>query len=290
VGTGDEAEGWSPWWPAPAKLNLMLRIIGRRSDGYHLLQTVFQFIDCADRLRFRTRRDGRVRRVRPVPGLPEDADLVVRAARLLQQDMGCPLGVDIELDKRLPMGAGLGGGSSDAATTLAALSCLWGLGLTTNRLSQLGLSLGADVPVFLYGRAAWAEGVGERLSPLALPEPWYLVMIPPVAVSTAAVFADAQLTRNSPRITIADFLAGAQGNDCLSVVRRLHPVVAEAIDWLADRADARLTGTGGAVFAGFDGPGAARRLLSELPARWPGLVARGLNQSPLLGMREGLAP
>ncbi len=160
----DAADGWGEWWPAPAKVNLMLRIVGRRSDGYHLLQTVFQFIDCADRLRFRPRRDGRVRRARAVPGLAEDSDLVVRAARLLQQDGACPLGVDIDLDKRLPMGAGLGGGSSDAATTLSALNRLWGLSRSVGRLAVLGLSLGADVPVFLHGRAAWAEGVGERLS------------------------------------------------------------------------------------------------------------------------------
>ncbi len=284
---GAPTEVGDRWWPAPAKLNLMLRIVGRRADGYHLLQTVFQFVDCADRLSFSVRRDGGVGRVRPLAGVAEEDDLVVRAARLLQQHTGCPLGVDIDLDKRLPMGAGLGGGSSDAATTLAVLNRLWGTGVSDDRLASLGLVLGADVPIFLFGRAAWAEGVGEDLKPMALPEPWYLVVIPPDEVSTGAVFADPELTRDSPPLRISDFLAGAGGNDCLAVVRRRHPAVGEAMDWLGGHAKARLTGTGGAVFAAFDVPDAARGLLAQLPTKWRGFLARGLNRSPLLAMLQG---
>ena len=270
-------------WPAPAKLNLMLRVVGRREDGYHLLQTVFQFLDVADRLQFHVRPDGQVRRISPLSGVPEEQDLVVRAARLLQQESGVTLGADIHLEKQLPMGGGLGGGSSDAATTLVALNQLWNLGFDEDRLAALGLGLGADVPVFVRGYAAWAEGVGEELVPIDVPEPWYLVIVPPCHVSTVDVFTDPELTRDSPRITIPDFLAGRSENDCMAVVSRRYPEVAEAMEWLSQYAEPRLTGTGACVFAAFEDETSARQVWQQLPGHFQGLVARGLNRSPLLG-------
>jgi 4-diphosphocytidyl-2-C-methyl-D-erythritol kinase len=278
-------------WLAPAKLNLMLKILGRRADGYHLLQSVFQFIDRCDRLFFEPRADGRILRGRGAPGVPAEQDLVVRAAVALKAQTGCTAGVDIEVDKVLPMGGGLGGGSSNAATTLLALNRLWDLDLDVGRLAGIGLSLGADVPVFVRGQAAWAEGVGERLTPVALAEPWYLVLTPSTAVSTAAVFSDPQLTRNSRRITMADFVAGDHTNDCVSVVLERYPAVAEAYDWLnrsvAHRSDgARLTGTGGCLFAAFERADDAREIASMAPTRWSPLVARGCNRSPLFGPPE----
>jgi 4-diphosphocytidyl-2-C-methyl-D-erythritol kinase len=268
-------------WLAPAKLNLMLRVVGRRPDGYHLLQTVFQFLDHCDRLYFTPRTDGRVERLAGPADVPPEADLVVRAARALQAHGGSGIGVDIRLDKRLPMGGGLGGGSSDAATTLHALNQVWELGLDTDTLAGIGLGLGADVPVFVRGFAAWAEGVGEALVPVDLPEPWFLVLVPPCHVSTAAVFNDPELTRDSAPITIADFIAGDARNDCLSVVLQRYPTVAAAYDWLAQRTDARLTGTGGCVFAAFDSAIAASRVAATAPAAWSPFIARGCNQSPL---------
>jgi 4-diphosphocytidyl-2-C-methyl-D-erythritol kinase len=271
-------------WPAPAKLNLMLRVVGRRPDGYHLLQTVFQLLDFGDELRFAVRRDGAVRRLGGPPGVAADADLAVRAARLLQQATGCRLGADIVLLKRIPVGGGLGGGSSDAATTLHALNRLWGLGLDQDRLAALGLGLGADVPVFVRGRSAWSEGVGEVLTPLDLPPAWYAVVRPPCAVSTAAVFADPELTRNSPVTTISAFFAGSLDNDCLAVVRRRYPPVAAALDWLGRYGAARLTGTGSCVFAAFEREADARAVIAALPAGHEGFAARGLNRSPVLDL------
>ncbi len=275
-------------WPAPAKLNLFLHIIGRRADGFHLLQTVFQFLDFGDDIHFRLRDDGIIRRCSELAGVPEEADLVVRAARRLQAASACPQGADITVVKRLPMGGGLGGGSSDAATVLVALNALWGLGWSRERLAELGLALGADVPVFVRGEAAWGEGVGERLEPVHLPEPWYLVLVPPVAVPTAAVFGAPELTRDCPPITIRDFLAGKGENVCEPVVRRAFPVVAEALDWLARFAPSRMTGTGCCVFAAFASVAEARRVAAELPAGWNGFVARGCNRSPLLARLEAL--
>lgn len=275
---------WGKVWPAPAKLNLMLRIVGRRADGYHLLQTVFQFIDIADQLRFRLRDDGVISRVPVIEGVPEESDLSVRAARLLQSEAGIASGVDIELSKNLPMGAGLGGGSSDAATTLLALNQLWNIGLSTERLAELGLRLGADVPVFIRGVAAWAEGVGEHLEPVDLPAVWYLVLFPSCHVSTADIFSDPELTRDSARITIADFFAGSRENYCLPVVSKRHPEVAEAIDWLSGYGDARLTGTGAAVFAAFDSEAQAQEVLALLPEHMQGVIARGMNLSPVKDM------
>ncbi|MES9881738.1 MAG: 4-(cytidine 5'-diphospho)-2-C-methyl-D-erythritol kinase [Sedimenticola sp.] len=273
-------------WPAPAKLNLMLRVVGRRDDGYHLLQTVFQFLDRGDRLGFSLRDDGEIVRLREIPGVAASDDLVVRAARLLREYGDLGAGVDILLDKRLPMGGGLGGGSSDAATTLVALNHLWEVGLDRQQLCDLGLSLGADVPVFVQGEAAWGEGVGEQLQPLSLPEPWYLVLIPPCQVSTLEVFTDPQLTRDTPRMKIADFLAGNARNDCLDVVVKNHPEVAVALAWLGRYAEARLTGTGACVFAAFESEAEAQSLLEQLPDGYQGFVARGVNRSPLFGCLE----
>ncbi len=273
--------GGAVWWPAPAKLNLMLRIIGRRKDGYHLLQSVFQFLDYGDRLRFTPRPDRRIRRVTRVPGVEPEQDLVVRAARLLQQRSGVGFGVDIEIDKRLPMGGGLGGGSSDAATTLWVLNRQFHLGLDERELADLGLTLGADVPIFLFGRAAWAEGVGERLLPIEPGQPWYLVLVPDCQVSTAEIFGAPELTRESPRITIRDFLGGSRVNDCCPVVRARYPAVAMAMDWLGRHAQAHLTGTGGCVFAPFSSEERARAVLNLRPEGLGGFVARGLNRSPL---------
>ena len=274
-------------WPAPGKLNLFLRIVGRRHDGYHLLQTVFQFIDRADDLSFAPRGDGLIRAVHSLPGVPPEADLTVRAARLLKEVTGTPLGADIRLVKRLPMGGGVGGGSSNAATTLVALNRLWDTGLDLARLADLGLRLGADVPVFVHGQAAWAEGVGEVLRPIELDEPWYLVLVPPVHVATATVFAQPELTANSPAATITDFRKGLLGNDCEAVVRCCYPPVAEALDWLGQFAPVRLTGTGGCVFATFERLAHAQRVLAQRAKGWVGFVTRGLNHSPLLACLRG---
>jgi 4-diphosphocytidyl-2-C-methyl-D-erythritol kinase len=268
-------------WPAPAKLNLMLRVLGRRPDGYHRLQTVFQFLDHADQIRIEPRADTAVHRRSALAGVPEEADLVVRGARLLQRATGCHQGADIWVDKRLPMGGGLGGGSSDAATVLVALNAIWGTGLSPDELADLGLALGADVPVFVHGRAAWGEGVGEALTPIELSEPWYLVLVPQCPIATGAVFSDPDLTRDSAPITIADFLAGDDGNDCRAVVERRYPEVAAALEWLSGRGRARLTGTGACVFAAFADEQRARAALGEVPDRFGAFVARGCNRSPL---------
>ncbi|MCW4183606.1 MAG: 4-(cytidine 5'-diphospho)-2-C-methyl-D-erythritol kinase [Candidatus Thiodiazotropha weberae] len=268
--------------PAPAKLNLMLRIVGRREDGYHDLQTVFQFIDRQDRLDFKHRHDGRIIITNPLPEVPEQQNLCFRAAKMLQQISGSDSGVELTLHKILPMGGGLGGGSSDAATTLVALNHLWGLGLGKDQLMEIGRSLGADVPIFIHGQAAWAEGVGDKMTHIELPEPWFLVLNPACHVSTAEVFGQPDLTRNSPRIKIRAFLEGNSQNDCLTVVRRRYPEVAQAMNWLDQYADARLTGTGACLFAEFAERQEADEVLDRLPNDLTGFVARGLNRSPLL--------
>jgi 4-diphosphocytidyl-2-C-methyl-D-erythritol kinase len=271
-------------WLAPAKLNLMLRILGRRDDGYHRLQTVFQFIDRADRLYFEPRADGRIVRGAGAAGVAPEQDLVVRAAQALRKATGTDAGIEIRVEKVLPMGGGLGGGSSDAATTLHALNQLWGLGLGTDTLAQIGLALGADVPVFVRGQACWAEGVGEDITPVTLNEPWYLVLVPPVEVATAAVFNDPELTRDSIVITMADFVAGDHRNDCLAVVQRRYPDVAACFEWLGSVGGVpRLTGTGACVFGTFGSEQAARQASARLPAGCTGFVARGCNRSPLFG-------
>jgi 4-diphosphocytidyl-2-C-methyl-D-erythritol kinase len=273
-------------WPAPAKLNLFLHILGRRADGYHELQTCFQFLDLCDDITICVRPDGSIRRGAGAPGVEPEADLCVRAAQALKAAAGCALGANISVTKRIPMGEGLGGGSSDAATCLVALNRLWGLNWPTADLAALGLKLGADVPVFVYGRAAWAEGVGERLTPLhpplAPPEVNYLIIKPNVFVSTKDVFQDPDLTRNSPPITIHGFLAAGGRNDCLGVVRRRYPEVARAIDWLSRFGAARLTGTGACVFMACDTM-QGRDIARGVPPGFDAFLACGLNDSPLLG-------
>ena len=273
-------------WPAPAKLNLFLHILGRRQDGYHELQTLFQFVDLCDEISIRVRSDGAIHRLAGVAGIRLEEDLTVRAASALQRAANCRLGADLGVRKRIPLGAGLGGGSSDAATTLVALNQLWNLGWTRERLAELGLSLGADVPVFVQGRAAWAEGIGERLTPLYPPqapeERNYLILKPNVDVSTAAVFQDARLTRNSLPITISGFFASGGRNDCTQVVCARYPEVAAALDFLSTYGDARLTGTGACVFLACATTEAAREIMHKLPKTLEGYLARGLNDSPLL--------
>jgi 4-diphosphocytidyl-2-C-methyl-D-erythritol kinase len=266
-------------WPAPAKLNLFLHVVGKRADGYHLLQTVFQFLDYADELEFRVTDDGCVTRAADLPGVPAEHDLTLRAARLLQQTAGTSRGVEIHLRKRIPPGGGLGGGSSDAATTLLALNRLWETGLPRAALAALGLKLGADVPVFIGGLSAWAEGVGEQLTPIELAQPWYVVLSPPVTVSTAAVFRGLELTRYSPAITIRDFRAGRTRNDLEPAVRRQYPEVDQALTWLSRFGEARLTGSGGCAFVALEDESEARSIFDKAPCG--GFVARGLNRHPL---------
>jgi 4-diphosphocytidyl-2-C-methyl-D-erythritol kinase len=268
-------------WPAPAKLNLFLHVVGRRADGYHLLQTVFQFLDYGDTLYFDALDTPDVVRAKEIPGVPADADLCVRAARLLQARYQARRGVQITLDKRLPAGGGLGGGSSDCATTLIALNELWQLGLSRTELAEVGLALGADVPVFVQGQAAWAEGVGERLTPLALDEPWFVVVVPPVSVSTAAVFQGFQLTPGRPPLTIRAFQNGGGVNDLEPVVRRRYPEVDAALNWLSRYGDARMTGSGGCVFLRVQDETTGRRILADAPNGYTGFVARAMNRHPL---------
>jgi len=268
-------------FPAPAKLNLMLRVTGRRADGYHMLQTVIRFIDYGDTLSFRVREDGAVNRVHDVAGVPADADLSGRAARRLQQACGTRLGADVTLRKRLPLGGGLGGGSSDAATTLLALNELWRAGLPRERLLALALELGADVPVFVGGENALVEGIGERLTPLDLPADWYLVLVPPVAVPTARIFSHNQLKRDSKPIKITAFSVALAGNDLEPVVCREYPVVARHLAWLRQSGPAWVTGAGACVFAAFPTEQAARRVWNQAPAGMQGFIARGLAQHPL---------
>ncbi|MBV2206995.1 MAG: 4-(cytidine 5'-diphospho)-2-C-methyl-D-erythritol kinase [Pseudomonas sp.] len=267
--------------PAPAKLNLMLHILGRRADGSHELQTLFQFLDYGDELSFSPREDGQIRLHTDLPGVDHDSNLIVRAARLLQRESGCTLGADIALTKRLPMGGGIGGGSSDAATTLLGLDHLWRLDLGEDRLAELGLALGADVPVFVRGHAAFAEGVGERLQPVDLEEPWFLVLAPQVSVSTAEIFADPELTRNTPAITVRSLLAGGGHNDCQPVVERRYPEVRNALSLLNKFVPASMTGTGACVFGSFPNEGEADKVRRQLPASLPSFVARGRNVSML---------
>jgi 4-diphosphocytidyl-2-C-methyl-D-erythritol kinase len=273
-------------YPAPAKLNLMLRITGRRSDGYHQLQTVFQFLDIHDRLQFKKRDDNQIILHDDVSTFPPSQNLCYRAARQLQSISGVSQGAEIKLDKKLPMGGGLGGGSSDAATTLMALNRIWGLSLGRTELKRIALTLGADVPIFIHGHAAWAEGIGEELTDIDLPQRWYLVLQPPCHVSTAEIFRQPDLTRHSPRIKIRAFLQGECENDCLGVVRRRHPEVAQALDWLNQFADGRLTGTGACIFAAFADQHSARELLQKKPVGLNGFIARGINRSPLLELLQ----
>ena len=272
------------WFPAPGKLNLLLHVLGRRADGYHELQTVLRLIDRADRVGIAVRADGRIRRHDPLPGVPEEADLCVQAARLLQAHAKSPLGADLAIDKRLPMGGGLGGGSSDAATTLLVLNRLWNAGLARAELQQLALRLGADVPFFVFGENAVGEGIGERLRPLALPAAWYVVLVPAQPLSTAAVFGDNALTRNTKPLKIPPFFPGLGANDLEPVAIRRCPEIAAHLAWLRARCpQARMTGSGACVFAELAAEDAASALLGELPAGMRGFVARGLERHPLYG-------
>ena len=275
------------WYPAPAKLNLFLHVVGRRSDGYHELQTVFRFVDRCDRLQIRLRTDGVVTRVNDIEGLPPEQDLVVHAARRLRTHYDVKAGAEIRLEKHLPMGGGLGGGSSDAATALIVLNRLWGLDLPVDELAALGLELGADVPVFIRGNNAFGEGVGERLTPIELPPAWYVVLVPPVAVPTARVFSDPSLTRNSNRITMSAFFAGGVCNDLEPVVCHLFPVIKDHLDWLRRHGPAWLTGSGACVFATFGQEQQARDVFAARPPHMQGFIARGLDAHPLRGMILG---
>lgn len=274
---------------APAKLNLFLHVIGRRADGYHLLQTVFRLVDFSDRLHFSLRTDGAVKLRTPTPGVPEEKDLCVRAAKLLQQESGVSLGVDISLEKRIPMGGGLGGGSSDAATTLLALNRLWKIGWNKSQLLKLGLRLGADVPVFIFGKNAFAEGIGEKLLPIALPAAWYLILTPPVQVPTGQVFASKELTRNTVPIKIPPFSVERGHNDLEPIVCRLYPEVARHLEWLKRLGSPRIaamTGSGACVFAEFATEQAARTALAQAPSGMNGFVAQGLDRHPMHDFAE----
>lgn len=280
------------WFPAPGKLNLFLHVLDRRADGMHELQTVFRLIEHGDRVGVGVRDDRDIRRHDPLPGVPADDDLCVRAARLLQLETGARQGADLALDKRLPVGGGLGGGSSDAATTLIVLNRLWGTGLSRAQLLALAARLGADVPLFVFGENALGEGVGERLCALALPAAWYLVLVPPVALATRDVFADNALTRNTKRLKIPPFFSGLGGNDLEPVAVKRSPEIAAHLAWLRERrAQARMTGSGACVFAEFGSQAQAQGVLGELPGTMRGFVTRGLERHPLhelepLGSRQ----
>lgn len=267
--------------PAPAKLNLFLHITGRHADGYHLLQTLFQFLDHGDTLHFTPRADGQLHLQPELPGVATEDNLIIRAARLLQQASGTMQGADIQLDKRLPMGGGIGGGSSDAATTLVGLNHLWQTSLSLDQLAELGLTLGADVPVFVRGRAAWAEGVGEQLTPVELDEPWYLVVVPPCQVSTAEIFSDERLTRDTPAITLAAFREHGGRNDCLPVVTARYTEIRNTLILLNKFCEAKMTGTGSCLFGAFPNEREADKVRARLPATLQAFVAKGCNVSPL---------
>jgi len=286
--------------PAPAKLNLFLHVTGRRPDGYHLLQSVFQLIDHGDTLHFDLRDDERIVRTTDVPGVPEEQDLIVRALRALQAEFQrrhgrLPPGLDVAVDKRLPMGGGLGGGSSDAATALMAANHLWRAGLSTPELIALGLPLGADIPFFLFGETAFAEGVGEALQAVPGPDCWYLVVEPGVAVPTAAIFTATDLTRNTKPIIISDFSRrhddlddqiGFGKNDLQDVAARLFPPVAEAIEWLSGYGAARMTGSGACVFSAFSSEQEAEAVLQQVPSKWKAWKAKSLTKHPIKSLLQ----
>lgn len=268
-------------FPSPAKLNLFLYITGKRADGYHELQTLFQFLDFGDELTFTISNDPAIRLRNSVAGVPDEQNLIYRAAKLLQEQTACTLGAEIAIQKKLPMGAGLGGGSSNAATVLVALNHLWNTQLSLHELADLGLRLGADVPIFVQGFAAFAEGVGEKLTPCNPPEKWYLVLKPNVSISTAAIFSHPDLPRNTPKRTLTELLNCAWSNDCEKIVKDLHPEVEESLAWLLQYAPSRLTGTGACVFAEFDCKDDALRALAHKPEHIQGFVAQGQNMSAL---------
>lgn len=267
--------------PAPAKINLWLHITGRRSDGYHNLQTLFQLLDWGDQLTFEPNRSGRIELAEPIAGVAESDNLIVRAAERLRSHAAGDAGCRISLSKNIPMGGGLGGGSSDAATTLVALNALWECGLSTAQLSAIGAQLGADVPLFVEGRSAFAEGIGEQLTPLAIPPRWYLLVTPHCAVNTAEIFCHPQLTRESPAIKIRALSTALGRNDCQAVVEQLYPEVAEVRHWLNGYSPALMTGTGASVFAAFCNPSEAATAAANVPEKWRAFVAQGVDESPL---------
>lgn len=267
--------------PCPAKLNLFLHILGRRSDGYHQLQTLFQLLDYGDELQVSATNDGAIWLENPLPGVADNDNLIIKAARLLKEHTGCSLGARLAILKRLPMGGGIGGGSSDAASTLLGLNHLWGLNLSLEELAALGRRLGADVPVFVQGRSAWAEGIGEELTPVELPERWFVVLAPKAHVSTAEIFNHKRLTRDSAPITMRAFLEEGGRNDCQPLVEELFPDVKDAVGWLTQFSAAQLTGTGGCVFASFASQEQAERVMLERPGQLNGFWAKGVNESPL---------
>jgi 4-diphosphocytidyl-2-C-methyl-D-erythritol kinase len=273
-------------WPSPAKLNLFLYITGQRANGYHELQTLFQFVDYGDSLSFTPRNDGQIVLTTPVDGVADEDNLVVRAARLLQRHANCPLGADISLIKRIPMGGGLGGGSSNAATVLVALNTLWECGLSDEQLAALGVTLGADVPVFVMGHAAFAEGIGEILQPVEPEEKWYLVAHPGVHIPTPMIFGDAELTRDTPKRPINVLLSTAWTNDCQPIAIKRFCEVEQLVSWLLEYAPSRMTGTGACVFAEFATEHEARQVLDQIPSSVTGFVAKGVNVSPLHRFRE----
>ena len=267
--------------PSPAKINLFLHITGQRSDGYHNLQTLFQLLDFGDKLVFRSNRSGNIKINGNIDGVDEKNNLIFHAATLLQKSTGCDLGCTIDLSKNLPMGAGLGGGSSNAATTLVGLNALWKCGLTANQLSDLGKTLGADVPVFVHGESAFAEGIGDILTPLTLPQRWFLVITPNCHVSTREIFSNPQLTRNSSPIKIRALSGVEYRNDCQDVVSKLYPAVGTVLQWVENFSAPLMTGTGASVFCSFDSKSEAQHVLSKLPKQWTGFVAKGVNRSPV---------
>ncbi|MBT5007644.1 MAG: 4-(cytidine 5'-diphospho)-2-C-methyl-D-erythritol kinase [Halieaceae bacterium] len=271
---------------SPAKLNLFLHITGQRGDGYHELQTLFQLLDWGDRLQFKSDNSGEISLHGADLGIPAEQNLIVKAAQALPRNTS-KQGVSIHLEKRIPEGGGLGGGSSNAAATLLAMNYLWNLQLGDKALQKIGAKLGADVPVFVAGHTAWAEGIGEFLTPVELPETWYLVIAPGCHVSTAEIFSNEQLTRNTSPIKMAAFFEGNSRNDCQQLVRNLHKEVDNALNWLDNFGTAKLTGTGACVFASFDDEQAATSALSQLPESMSGFVARGINTSPVLNALVG---
>ncbi len=269
-------------WPAPAKINLFLHVVGRRVDGYHLLQTVFRFLDFGDSIRCEPCRHSRIHLATPLPGVPPETDLTVRAAQALRAATGVTEGVTLHIEKRLPMGGGLGGGSSDAATTLIALNQLWRTGLDTRQLQQIGLALGADVPIFIHGHAAFAEGIGERFTNVSLPPAWYLVLVPAIAVPTIEIFRSVDLCRDTPAIAAGDWRPGFGHNDLEVVACGLYPEVTRHLTWLRQHGDARMSGSGACCFVEFEQEQIAQTALASLPADMRGFVARGLDRHPLV--------
>ena len=276
-------------WTAPAKLNLFLHITGRREDGYHLLQTIFQFVEFGDKLFFEVTRDGKISLSPKLDGVDESENIIVKAAKLLQQKTGTPFGVNIELEKRIPMGGGLGGGSSNAATTLLALNKLWNIHFDKQQLMELGITLGADVPVFIYGQTAWAEGVGEKLKTVTAPESWYVIIFPRVNINTGTIFSSEELTRDKLPIRIRDFLDGTTENVFETIVSKRCPEVKEAINWLNQFSKTKLTGTGACIFASFETEQHAQEIAKQVPAKWQAFVTKGSNKTNIERFYWGVA-